>query len=487
MYPTIYDYLDNIHWTTIGTINEIKIFKTIYNKYAQSDNASGINVVFLFEESCYYCLKKYITTMWNDFSYVERDILWSKVELNGPTPDVYNLIYWTLYLSDKQLLGFIKKFSPRDYLPYKGLTDKRNMFNFSSTIGNDASVKHFFNRLTDEEKNNYLIHAAEQLLFNEKERQYNRSLVPIDKQINNLKYIGDTLIFFIKEMNENTRNIFFNKSCNFILGALAREWPWRFFYLTVLDYSWKYFNDFNYQILFNNIIHIIIEENKYNGTMKYSSLWLISETWKNSPLKLKKSIVKLFWHSNKSLIDRLEQISIIVAAIDDDGLKNIRQDICHSFKCCCFEFFLNNKYEIIDSFLNNILTSDYERTLFLNQITETSYKKILITNNYDNADKFLNWRFNNNFNDKAKFQNYWKISNNFIDTVCQISITHDEFDKNLELLFESLDFSKNQMNEFKFKLKNSQIVISKQLNYKIIEGIINVCDNFIMKKMSDEE
>ncbi|XP_044013840.1 uncharacterized protein LOC122856214, partial [Aphidius gifuensis] len=306
IYPTIYNYLDNIHWTTIGTIDEVKVFKKIYNNI---DNVNSINMIFLFEESCYYCLKKYITTMWNDFSYVERDILWSKVESNGPTPDVYNLIYWILYLSDKQLLDFIKEFSPNDYLPYKGLTDKRNMFNFSSTIGNDVSVKYFFNRLTDDEKNNYLIHAAEQLLFNEKERQYNHSLVPIDKQINNLKFIGDTLIFFIKEMSVDTRNKFFNKSCNFILGALARELPWRFFYLTVLNYCWSYFDDFNYQILFNNIINIIIEENKYNGTMKYSSLWLISETWKNSPLKLKKSI---------------------------------------------------NKYEIIDSFLNNILTSDYE-------------------------------------------------------------------------------------------------------------------------------
>lgn len=489
MYPTINDYIDNINWTTIGTIDEIKIFKKIYHN---KPNNELINTIFLFEESCNYCLKKYIIKMWNKFEFNERDVIWSKCESNGPTPDIYNLIYWILYLSDDKLLDFIKSYLPNDYLPYKGLTDKRNMFNFSSSIGNDLSVKYFFNHLNDYEKFNDLIPAAELLLFNEKERQYNRSLAPLTKQKNlTIKFNGDTLVFFLQQMTNDMRILFLKKSCNFILGSLIREWPWRFLYLTILDYCWDFFDDNNYRILFDNIIYTIIDENTFFGTMKYSSLWLIGETWNKSPDKYKKSIVLMCWFSNKHLIDKLEHISIIAAAINDTGIEKIKQDIIDGFKYLCDNFFNNNKYPVIESFLNNILKNNDEIQAFLEKITDKVYKSFYVYSSHDKAQHFLNWRFNNN-SDKLNYKNYWKNSIDCVITVFEIIRNHKKFDKQLEYFFLSMNLTKIEMLKLKERIFNHVSIVKKQLEFDTItndkyDKLIYTCDYFIFNIMRDEE
>ncbi|XP_044008367.1 uncharacterized protein LOC122852554 [Aphidius gifuensis] len=52
--PSLFDYYDHVKWTTIGTIDKVKSFDSLYNTFKDNDNA---NIYFMLGEACKYCLE----------------------------------------------------------------------------------------------------------------------------------------------------------------------------------------------------------------------------------------------------------------------------------------------------------------------------------------------------------------------------------------------------------------------------------------------
>lgn len=390
-YPKMKNYVHHIYWTSIGTIDEIKIFKEIFNGIPE--NKDNVNMNFLFDEACNYCLEEYIVLLWNEISYVKT----KSVENVFKNEQRFITDYWLSFLLNGKRETSIRW---------------EKTCEFRKCLKNDLSIG-----LSDVKCNIAIKYFYEKIHFYEKKSQVAR-LNSRQLSINVLwtecewksSSAIDCLVFLLQRMSEPMLIVFLEEHKTKVLNYFLKTWPWRYLFLGMLDLSWRFITPNDYHKLIDNIINTIIEENKDEKfEQNYTSLWLISETWTRTPSYLRESIVNLCWTSNKPLLRKLKEITVVVTAINDDnGIYLLRDELFKGFEDSCATLVSQDNTESLNVFLTKILTTDEDRNLFKKKIdTKKVCKNFIMDSQYDAAEKFLNFRFDN-VSDKILFKNHWK-------------------------------------------------------------------------------
>lgn len=453
-YPTIVDYLDNVQWTSYGTINEIKTFELLCIEAKRNDT---INIIYMFEEACLFCLEDFIKLLWKNFSIEKRDA-WLNIQIN----DCYTIhifIYWRCWLLNESSSNYLSiNYKNTNGFEYSA---EENAFRSSALNGNNIAAKYFFEKLNNNEKNRVLIETSQLLTQEFSMESWEFQLINDDSKICGQKNI-DLLDFLMTKMSDIVLYDFLKEHKFRVLCMLTECWQYHNLFFKMLNFNWQFIRYSHYRYLYQKMIEIVVQEFQYFGIIQGNSLRLLHEFWKISPLRLKNCIVEKFWTMSTKIILTFQDISYLSFIIDDQDMLQQRKKLIDNFKNCGDNLILKKQYQVLNSFIGKLLDSD-EKSLVKCQLLKSKYSFnfFILNNRYDDADEFINWKFNS-INDRINFKNSFK--NDFIFTFKSICLiweksTLDNVESNLNNYFNWLSYTKDEIFEIKKEMKNTNFVI----------------------------
>lgn len=454
-YPAISHYLDNVSLTNIGTIDGVKVFESLFNN--ETRGTDTIDMPYMYEEACNYCLENYIENIWHKCSNEDKEALSWKTRWNiGDGYNVHLLVYWRWYISDRTSHLFIQSTSPNNYdeLYDFNHSAKENTFRLSVLGGYDVAVKYFFNQLNEDEKNRNLIEATEMVL-NEKILELSDSS---DDDCNK-QYI-DILVFLIQQMTDEKRLDFLRKYKLKILNILLINWPWQYLFLQTLDLLWEFFTDYDYVNLFKSIVESILDEYEFRDITESTNIQMLYETWYRSPIRLKHSIVKDCWTTFDKLMRVVRDTCFLKSLINDDDMKLLRQELLEGGKDCYFYLIIEKKVRVLEKFMETVLYNDEERLLFKNNLDDARVcEHFILKSQYHLVEKFLEWRFSDK-EDRILFKNNLKKDEkcgSILSDIWRLNESGIERIKwETKNYFKWFSFSEFDMNNLKRQLNTNQ-------------------------------
>ncbi|XP_044012335.1 uncharacterized protein LOC122855207 [Aphidius gifuensis] len=439
-YPSICNYYEKIQWTSVGTIDEANTFKELYFKMP---NDEIINMQHMFLEACFYCCKKLIKNIWNTCSNDDKKKISSTIDLKM-IKDYYN--YWKRHVYSRKSNAY--KQSPAVSVP--------DAFTSCLLDGNVEGFKFFFNELSTNDKRAIVVPTAEVILV--------KYVEAINHKQSSIMYIAtdvkqriDMLIFLYINMPVSEKSNFICRNKMVLLDIFIKEWPWSNSYAEILDLN--PLTTLEYGRLIVSIMNVVIDEFNQLGKSSLTSLWMLVYTYDKLPVDEKASLVEIFWESSQLLTYKLQAIALIISVIDDDGVATHYDEIIKGFERASIKILLKDHYEIIDIFMKSILKTDEERKQFMEKIkTHNICRHFIVSGKYKEADKFLNWRFNND-NDKSKFKQNLRNNQYCITIICRIwdsckNLKVETIKPIFEKFFKWINFTEKEMNELKKKIKN---------------------------------
>lgn len=441
-YPSICNYYEKIQWTSIGTVDEANTFKELYFKMP---NDEIINMQLMFLDACYYCCKKLIKNIWNNCSTDDKKTISLSIELK-PVDEYYN--YWKRHV-------YSRKSNAYKQSPAVSVFDA---FKSCFLDGNVEGFKFFFNELSPNDKRAIIEPTAEEILAKYVE-SINYKPHPLMDVVVNAKQptvFVDMLIFLLINMPASEKSNFICKN-KMLLYTFIREWPWSNSYGEILDLS--PLDTSEYCLVIDTIINVVVNEFNQLKKSSLTSLWMFVYTYDKLSVEDKVSIVRRFWELRNLKTYKLQAIALILSVIDDDCVDKYYDEICKDFEKASTKMLLKKHYEIIDIFMKSILKTDEERKHFMEKIkTQNICRNFIAAGKYKEADKFLNWRFNNE-NDKIKFKQNLRNNQFCLTIICRIwnsckNLKVEMIKPIFEKFFKWLNFTEKEINELKNKIKN---------------------------------
>lgn len=494
-YPTVTTYIDNLQWTSIGTIDEVKIFQSIY--VGNAANYEIINMDHLFEDACRFSLKSIVEDIWHKYNEEEKLHLTHRIQLRMTNWTYINLTnYWQymLIFHVPKNTGLIELYRVID--PGYHFSNNITMFSHSAIIGNDVSAIYFFTQLSTEEKNQVLLLTISRILEDKLSNFKNKKIInACDNHLYN-KYINIFIYLWQNMTCEMRRNCFEIYKIT-ILDIFFNEWPNKTLFFDSLNESWNlFYNEYDYINLIQNILHTIINEMDYFFQPEYHNIFVIKNpnikylhvVWNKTPNNIRKNIFNFFWKAdNISPMKKLEQICLITSVINDkfDEIDEIRHDIIHLFSQLYYDFVIQNKYHILNLFYCKILKNDDDIEAFKKNINiKAAYGHLIVYKNFESAEKFLKWQFNDAIAINEFRMTTFKLSQEFLYTVCNMCSTTSQNNfiqnhKKLTVLFNWLKFTKTEIHNFKEKLINNgnNKIITRIASGQVRE-LMRFCDAF---------
>ncbi|XP_015121593.1 uncharacterized protein LOC107044295 [Diachasma alloeum] len=409
--PALEHYLDNIFWTNYGTIDAVKIFKSLCVDGKITD------IPYMYEEACNYCLEEDIESLWKKSSLEDRDAISWKSRWNiGDECNVHLLVYWRWYISDRKSHLFIKSSSPHNYdeiYDFKH-SAKANTFRLSAIGGYDVAVKYFYHQLSDDEKSRNLVETTEILLSD----KILRSVESTEEDYTR-RYI-DILVFLMQKMTTTQRNELLRRHKDDILKMLLTNWPWQALFIPTLEQTWEFFSTRDFKALIKAIVEAILDEYELRGIKDTTTQCILFETWDKAPLALKKGVVKDCWLFFDKCLRIMKDITFTKYVINDPDLKEHRQQLLDDGKDYYYYLIIEKNYNVVEKIMEEVLYTDEERVSFKNKIDSCHICEYFILKcQYCSADKYLNWQFSTP-EDRIKFKNFAKASATCSSIICDI-------------------------------------------------------------------
>ncbi|XP_063974118.1 uncharacterized protein LOC135160914 [Diachasmimorpha longicaudata] len=442
-------YLDNIFWTNYGTIDAVRIFKSLCVDGKVTD------IPYMYEEACNYCLEEDIASFWKKSSLEDRDAISWKSRWNiGDDCNVHLLVYWRWYISDRKSHLFIKSSSPHNYDEIYDFNHsaKENTFKLSAIGGYDVAVKYFYHQLSDDEKSRNLVETTLTLLSDKilprvksAEEDYTR------------RYI-DILVFLMQQMTTAQRTELLKRYKNDILKMLLTNWPWQALFIPTLDLTWEYLSTHDFRLLIMAIIDAILDEYELRDIKDTTTQCILFETWDKAPSALKKGIFRECWQFFDKCLRIMQDITFTKYVINDPDLKEYRQELLDDGRDFYYYLIIEDKYHVVEKFMNEVLYTDEERKIFKSKIDSFHICEYFILKcQYCSADKYSNWQFNTP-EERIHFKNISKSSATCISIFCDIWKENDSIaqaKKESEIFFRWFLYDEKDRKNLKNQLLES--------------------------------
>ncbi|XP_063993302.1 uncharacterized protein LOC135170979 [Diachasmimorpha longicaudata] len=245
-YPRNIEYfIDNIEWTSLGTIDRIKVFKKRYNNPGSQKN------IFMWYEACNYCLKDYARNVWAQMSPEAREETTEKV--TTMLDDDFCLMgYWQSIIDVVPDLRQ-KLFNDRHRSVVARICNSREsipvvMFKLAAHLGNEQAVKYFWNIMTKVERMGNALRGCEIILKR-------RCIFPFC-EATFCKKCSDIFCFLLcqitPEENQQLITHELNKGYDpFGTWMLLLNWPWEDLFLMMVDRMWPVLSIFDCKFFIN--------------------------------------------------------------------------------------------------------------------------------------------------------------------------------------------------------------------------------------------
>lgn len=462
MYPSIYDYIDHTCWTQTGAIDEVKIFKLIHTKI---NGQKMLNIDYLFEEACNYCLKDYAGAIWSQYTEEQKIDLSLKIEkkINHTYESAFNMMNYWLYHFTKNLpmnFGLLSL-----YRIYDGINAySNNLFMFEQAVkyGKDIAVKYFYQKLN--------LHANVDTVMTTIRWLFEFGL----KNFDNLCLISES--YYYKQIDQKFVNIFIYLWQNMtdmmrielikkhkltILNLIFSQWISVDSFMKILQTSWSYFAADDYCKFLRNIMKILVDQFDDYETTDHMNLHTLKKIINTvCDFVNKTNIVKIiYYNQGLSKLTKVKQIYLLTCVIDHLYVNEIRGGIHNDLKDVYQQLVCNEKYQLVDKLFTSLFDNYNDKKLLKaslsNQIMD-NYRYFLTKKNMQSAENFLLWQYKS-ITARTSFKNTFKDSNYFIFYILDVCI-NEQIDNgvlstHLLTIFDRFKLTKNDIENLLTKLR----------------------------------
>lgn len=491
----VVNYIEKIYWTHYGTIDEVKTLKLFWLDNPMLDIAKVYNM------ACKYTLEEHVNNLWEQIPKEIQDKCYEDIY------KVYErqiLAYWECY-RDGDLPQLIRYFevairnSGRTDMYYNRIYNRHhsveeNMFKLSVYEGYSKAMEYFWDKLNEEERERNIVNSVrisinryDSYCVNGKYYKQERHVEICTFLMNQMRASHKEELFKEETIIGTVHDSFDEKSTEYkydILRMLLSMWPWQEFFIPTLEGMWGYFEEDGYtglEFLYLITSHIkkdynlgyAIENSKYHR--------ILHEVWYKIPIHLKAKIA-----GDDS---QLNLICDLLSVWDLSSLKLIinapemiprREKLIESGYTRYIKLIKEDKYELLDQFIETILYSREEKKIFKQKIDIWDY--FIRGDQYDLADKLLAWQA-----DSGEETRYLKKKVNHI-RLCQDFIEEDQYelaDKFLDWCFASAEEIKNCKNNFKddkfscdyiyelWAVRKEYVAVAREKSFKFLNWFLN--------------
>lgn len=396
LYPTIYDYVKKVYWTQFGSIDKAKTFLNIYND--RKSVQQRVNNVYMFMEACKHCLEEPMEELWSECSNSEKRILIEKIPVgfyddlshdfftNEARETRHLLFYWRWHFHNKQS-PVLQSPDNRNFQlsdNFNGNSIYRDTLPKSVALNNFQAVKFFYDKVTPEKQQQIMTQSVNNLLTQPEGENRENSL--------------NLLFFFIKKMTDQQIKDLIQKYGYPLLNNIIIGWPWRFLFPNLLEISWSVLTEDNYKNLIKNVVRKIYKEYEQLGRKACTSVWLLIDFLEHNSQYLEDGAITFIWLLPLPDKMRLTAISFISAVFGTERkiVSTIRTGICQGLQKIARGLLTEEKYDMIDGFLNHFLTSDEKKSFIQSLDIAGNYKNLLSVadeeEEYLRMKKLINWQ-----------------------------------------------------------------------------------------------
>ncbi|XP_015925800.1 uncharacterized protein [Parasteatoda tepidariorum] len=328
----------SVYWTMEGIIDNVTSLKELINNDDQEKDFYS-----LYELACKYCFEECVPYIWGMISPDKKN----EVDSIYKNYEYHIIAYWTAFIENK-LLDFFEKLKQNDIdnIYENDLSIEQNMISLSIFVKNPYSLKYFWNKLKESERNVNL-----EKWLNLAINKFSEWEIPEYQSCNDKT---NSLCFLLSQLNDkNQQKEVFEAHSKVILRALFYNWPWQRFFLTTFCLILEYVSEDTFVEMMTLISKEIREGNEI-------IIEVFKEIWFKTPLKLKKSLIQFLGESSSiiySFIDMndVETIFMILKYATEKEIKQILFQMIKSYTL--FSILRSNKLSLIDNLMTKYLTS----------------------------------------------------------------------------------------------------------------------------------
>lgn len=450
---------DAIQWTSVGTINVVKVFQNWLSKPKVLKPKAGVvlliacrcaQVEFIQKKS----LKiqkfletfnvpreneiKYLTFMRKTLEYFQKDQIADPV---GKPVELFNLavelgfydaakFYWNEMDVIEQEANIIpnatscvEKSFDTSYKEYQPFQKHKEILMFLISKMSENIRRNFFRDMKFKILAITLMVWPAQKLF----RLY---LAEMKDALNNADYF----FVLIKILTELEKDMYWDKRLN----------PTNNIYYPIFQIVWLCFSDSLQQEL------VIPQNPQGQGLAHGPALGMLLENLgvpipnvHNLPNHQRSQPLTIV-HVVHQLLNMFH-LPGLKLVLNDKNVKNIKDQLINKNLVVFEEVVENEKFEALDLFMHEIFDSDEKKKNF--KLKLNFYYELIIKSKFDVAEKFLNWQFDSNGNRKELIMNVINPKK-----ICETFIGKCEYEKAenfLNWVFETDDEKENFKNQFR--------------------------------------
>lgn len=452
------NYIEKIYWTYYGTIDEVKILKSFWLDNPRVDVAKVYNL------ACEYALEENVGNLWEQISGEIQEKCYEDIY------KVYErqiLAYWECYRDGDlpQLIGYLEteiRNSGGTATYYNRLYNKQhsvaeNMFRLSMYVGYSKAVEYFWCKLNEEEKERNIVGSIPTSIKRYDQCGANGKHYKQEKHVEICAFLlGQMEAGHKKELYEaetigGAMDSFGEQDpgCRYgILRMLLSALPWQEFFIPTLEEMWGVLEEDGHtgvELLSLVATHMkkdhelgyIVENGEYQR--------ILHAVWHKIPEHLKTKIAED--NSALNLIcDLLDiwDLTSIKLIINAPEMIQKREKLIESGYTRYVKLIEEDKYELLDQFIAEILNSDEEKKFFKQKIDIWDY--FIRGGQYELANKLLDWQCST-----EKEKQELKGRMNYAE-LCQDFIQQDKYelaDKVLAWQFDAEDARRSSKDSFK--------------------------------------
>nr|XP_018914842.1 PREDICTED: uncharacterized protein LOC109042509 [Bemisia tabaci] len=376
------DFSKPVFWTPMGTIDQVRIIKTLCSRGGPS------NVCSLYQLACNNCLEEYVEYLWQQ---VPREVQEGPFYLEGiyQQAEFHLVAYWKFFMEGKLsfLVNLLKHMSleASDFYILNHPVHE-NMFRLAVVEGYHAATKYFWAKLDDEQRERNLLKCA--ILSIEKSNEVlSGNLFSYKNHVH-----VDILVFLLWRMSRVQRLELYSRHKNTVLKMLLYTWPWQGLFLCALEEMWPLFSEQDYQSLMHSVMSRLTQDAEQGYPLHHNKFHRIFQAvWRATPPHLKQSVDRNCWQV-LSVLFKVEDISSISMIVNDPDLRERRHDLIAEGKSYFTNLIKEEKFELLEQCMEELHFSEEEQNSLKSQIhINIDYMRFIKQEEYERVDKYLAW------------------------------------------------------------------------------------------------
>ncbi|XP_015907090.3 uncharacterized protein [Parasteatoda tepidariorum] len=306
----LYEYYmkrGTIYWTVEGTVDMVRSFTEIFD-------SGSLDICRLYALACFHCLGEYASIFWEKVPEEFRNRCRIATVTGKYHHDI--TIYWTCVI-ENNLGSFLTRLADHENIYDDKLSIDANMIACSINVNNAVSLKYFWKKLSEQEKNDHLskwLLQAARCVGVQNPLIYRFSSEALD-----------VLCFLLSHVNRITQMTEFFRDHSRVLVFLFESWPYQRIFLSTIFELLDNLQEDIYSYIMQNISSKMSESG--------NEMMIFKEIWSASPLRLRRSFLKNEILCVVVLLRflKLKNLNMAVSILNDASKEEIRLFICSMF------------------------------------------------------------------------------------------------------------------------------------------------------------